>query len=179
MRENSMQRFLDILSGGGNSNVLYGFISYYQQHLDSKFKSNTSLKDPIYNSHEYFMWLLLNTLRISNRLENICFRIGIISRVDEKTSYDKMITKIKKSIPSNVKKKMSSLALVLELRHSFVHYGLPNIIRKSKIKNQILKCQKDYSFTKSVFEETNLILNAISVPKVTDPTNRITIGGKE
>ncbi len=166
MKESSMPRFLAVLSGGGNSNVLYGFISYYQQHLDSKFNSNIPLKDSIYDSPEYFVWLLLNTLRISNSLENICFRKGFISRLDEKISYDKMIAQIKKSISGDNKKKMSYLTLVLELRHSFVHYGLPNIIRKSKINPQILKCQKDYSFAKSVFAEANLILNSISVPNI-------------
>ncbi len=165
MKESSMPRFLAVLSGGGNSNVLYEFISYYQQHLDIKIKS-TFLKDSIYNSPEYFVWLLLNTLRISNSLENICFRKGIISRVDEKILYIEMIAQIKKSISGDNKKKMSYLTLVLELRDSFVHYGLPNIIRKSKIKPQIIKCQKDYSFAKSVFEEANLILNSISVPNI-------------
>jgi len=166
MKESSMPRFLVVLSGGGNSNVLYEFISYYQQHLDSKFNSNIPLKDFIYDSPEYFVWLLLNTLRISNSLENICFRKGIISRVDEKISYDRMIAEVNKSIPSNIQEKMISLTLVLELRHSFVHYGLPNIIRKSKIKNKIIEFQKDYSFAKSVFAEANLILNSISVPNI-------------
>ncbi len=174
MKKNDIQQFFDILAGAGKANVMYGYIMYYQKQIDNAAKNKKS----IYSSPDYFVWLLLNSVYLTTKLENICYRKGIIRKLDEKINgwYENLIDNLKKELTTENKKRIHYLTLVLELRHCFIHYGLPNVIRKTNTRNQINKCQNDYIFAKKVFKEADTILRSIMIPKVTGIKGIITIG---
>ena len=152
---------VDVLKGIGNANILGQHIQHFRERADK-----ADLQDP-----NFYCWVLLSALQISNAVEQTYLRAKLGSK-------DASIKQLVQHIADEATvDHRHSLALALEIRHSFAHFGLPNIVRsESKMRDGVTRKEleevlENHERLQDIFRESNEMLRSVKQPTV--PIGRI------
>lgn len=128
----------------GNENIILNHIAYFEKKLDAEVSPFRKIKLPISLAHfpNFAVWIRLYTELICNGLYWRLFRTDGDWEKIEELGYSKIKDiidyRIEKEIEQNsikipkceFKDMKKAVNLVLNLRHSFQHGGLPNPMRR-------------------------------------------------
>jgi len=170
MRKEHIGKSSDYTAAWGNENIIRNHIAYFENKLEEEIAQFKEIKIQVSLAHypNFAVWLRLKTELICNKLFYDLHRvIGDWSKII-RFKFDEIIKKIEEVYEGNpdllnksiykFKDMKKAIFLVLELRHSFQHGGLPNILREFKydIDEEIFKEMlnpNNYKKTKEIFSQ--------------------------
>jgi len=143
-RKESIKESREYIYALGNENIIRNYIKYFEKKLEAEVSSLKEIKIPVssVNYPNFAAWIRFYTELICNSLYWRLFRYeGDWKKINEYgygTVRKMIIERIKKEITTHsliktnaeLKKMKKAINLVLNLRHSFQHGGLPNTMRE-------------------------------------------------
>lgn len=168
------------LSAWGNENIVKNYIAYFEKKLIKEVSAFKNMGIEISSAHypNFAAWIRFYSGLISNSLHWKLFRYEGNWENIQKLSFgearDMMIERIEKETePLADKMNQSELTtmkeainLVLNLRHSFEHGGLPNLMRSLRYKSSEDKFirmlnPKNYKETKEIFVKAEKLIKLL------------------
>jgi len=171
------------LSAWGNENIIRNYVVYFEKKMDSEINEFHDLEYDISSASfpNFAAWIRFYTELICNSLHWRLFRIEgdwkkiqnlpfgkardmIIERIERETEL--RADRIEKNKLETMK---DAVNLVLNLRHSFQHGGLPNLMRDLWYKSneekliRILR-PKNYKETKEIFLKAEALIKLLPQP---------------
>jgi hypothetical protein len=171
------------LSAWGNENIIRNYVAYFEKKMDSEINEFQDLEYDISSASfpNFAAWIRFYTELICNSLHWRLFRIEgdwkkiqnlpfgkardmIIERIERETEL--RTDRIEKNKLETMK---DAVNLVLNLRHSFQHGGLPNLMRDLWYKSneekliRILR-PKNYKETKEIFLKAEALIKLLPQP---------------
>jgi len=142
-RKESIDKSGDHFSAWGNENIIRNYVAYFEKNLEKEVSEFENIGTEIGSVHypNFAAWIRLYTELICNSLYWRLFRNeGDWEKINKKKFWDvrdDIIKKINQDIASlsqkmdeiEINRMKKSIDLVLNLRHSFQHGGLPNLMR--------------------------------------------------
>jgi len=189
-----MERSVDLKEGSiylrefGNTNILENHIYFFEKEIDKEVKNIRFLPNPSISSCPYFsVWIRLNTELLVNLM---FYNYHRYTGCDWEEIINQGFKFIKEKIENLIidnKKWLSqtdfswaevnkSINLVIELRHSIQHGGIPNILRKINNRQYI---EAIYEMLNPInFKETKLIFQKAKKFSEVLPKTTISVGTK-
>lgn len=155
----NFEDLLHFVGASGNVNILYSHISRLQLKLDI---SNHVKRDVVVDT-VYFCWLMLFVNYIVLRIEAM-YQMKGTNRLQDKHIADLVNLFIEDLKNYKIDFDSKRIYTIVELRHSFFHFGVPNLIRikmNPKLKQNVKRCLKDYEYAKELFEEVKNLTQQI------------------
>jgi hypothetical protein len=132
------------LSAWGNENIIMNYIAYFEKKLEKEVLELKNMRIGISSAHypNFAAWIRFYTELICNSLYWKLFRYeGDWEKISKKRFIDIrdiIVEKIEKEAAFlsqktdkvEINRMKKSINLILNLRHSFQHGGLPNLMRK-------------------------------------------------
>jgi hypothetical protein len=174
------------LSAWGNENIIRNYIAYFEKKLEKEVLELKNMRIGISSAHypNFAAWIRFYTELICNSLYWRLFRY----EGDWKEIIKKGFNKIRDNIMKKIEQETASLSqkindieidrmkesinLILNLRHSFQHGGLPNLMRDLLYKSDqeefisMLNPNK-YKETKEIFLNAEKLLHLLPQPIIT------------
>ena len=182
-REVSLNEAEYYLSAWGNENIIRNYVAYFEKKMDSEINEFQDLEYDISSASfpNFAAWIRFYTELICNSLHWRLFRIEgdwkkiqnlpfgkardmIIERIERETEL--RADRIEKSEMETMK---DAVNLVLNLRHSFQHGGLPNLMRDLSYESneekliRMLK-PKNYKETKEILLKVEALIKLLPQP---------------
>ncbi len=142
------------IGGIGNANIAFEHIRKLEDNL-SLCKNKITLD----SNTDFYCWLNLYSNFIITRLENF------YQKIDENIYQNKQLGSICEDTIKRIKEidkhfESDKLKAIFEIRSSFCHFGMPNLIRiryekesGGGTKNIVEKCIEDWSYAKKILDE--------------------------
>ena len=184
-RKESIEKSGYYISAWGNENIIRNYVAYFEKNLEkevSEFK-NIEIEISSVNYPHFAAWLRFYTELICNSLYWKLFRYegdwnkiikkgfaeiieNIIGKINQDTA---LLSQKIDEIEINRMKK--SISLVLNLRHSFQHGGLPNLMRDlwySIDEEEFISIlnPNNYKETKEIFLKAEKLLLLLPQPTI-------------
>lgn len=178
-RKERVEEFIDHISAWGNENITRNHIAYFEKKLDEEIAPVKEIKFQVSLSNfpNFAVWIRLYTEFISNKFFWRLFRAREDWRKIDRIKFKSIISEVEKMIkpsliknaiykPENIRK---ASELVLELRHSFQHGGLPNLMRilNNKVDERTFTKMLDpkhYKRTKKIFSCADYFIELLPKP---------------
>jgi len=147
----NFEDLIHFVGASGNANILFGHITKLQLGLDKL----GSQKRNIVVDTDFFCWLMLYSNYIITRLESL-YQMKGENRLQDKGISALVMLFVKDLQKHKVIFDEEKIETAVELRHSFFHFGIPNLVRvkmNAQVKNTVKRCLEDYVFAKHLFEE--------------------------
>jgi len=182
-REVSLNEAEYYLSAWGNENIIRNYVAYFEKKMDSEINEFQDLEYDISSASfpNFAAWIRLYTELICNslywrlfrfegdwkKIQNLSFgkaRDMIIEMIERETEL--RADRIEKSEMETMK---DAVNLVLNLRHSFQHGGLPNLMRDLSYESneekliRMLK-PKNYKETKEILLKVEALIKLLPQP---------------
>lgn len=153
--------FLRTLGCIGNSNILSNHIKILYDRLSHKGSNFTAENDT-----DYYSWLTLNVISISQELEHKYYRHNPNhSPKNNQLPYKNIIDYFKIHLDLENKNKLHYVYSTMELRHRIIHLGVPNLIINVKNKKFIQNVlDGDYKLAEKYFQKAMTLLWKIPDP---------------
>jgi len=179
----------DCLGGMGNVGYLWNYIDYFGKFLKDEVNSISKLEThPLLKCPNFAAWLRFYTEIICNkvlielhRAENLQTRVANyyfgsavrkIIEISEKYLHQNEIDK------DEFKKMKKAIKLVVELRHTLQHGGIPNILRDMSFKDDVseeniqeMMDPQNYKKTKIIFNDANKLIESLPRPTIDSYSN--------
>lgn len=184
-RKVSFEEGRQYISAWGNENILKNHIAYFEKKLGKEIATYENEEIGVSLSHypNFAVWIRLYSELICNslywrllrsegdwtRFEYTGFEAAknmLFLKIDEKKpAFQKNINE------HDIDRMKESFELILDLRHSFQHGGLPNLMRKLKYCKDPAKLDgmlnpNNYEVTKKIFLEAEELLKLLPQPPV-------------
>jgi len=184
-RKVSINESWDYLSAWGNENIIKNYVAYFEKKMENELQELENLGYEISSAYypNFAAWIRFYTELICNSLywkllryegdwENIQnFPFGkvrdmMIERIEKETE-----TVAEKMNKSELMMMKEAINFVLNLRHSFQHGGLPNLMRDLWYKSdeekfyRILK-PKNIKETKEIFLKAEELIKLLPQPTI-------------
>ena len=182
-REVSLNEAEYYLSAWGNENIIRNYVAYFEKKMDSEINEFQDLEYDISSASfpNFAAWIRLYTELICNslywrlfrfegdwkKIQNLSYgkaRDMIIEMIERETEL--RADRIEKSEMETMK---DAVNLVLNLRHSFQHGGLPNLMRDLSYESneekliRMLK-PKNYKETKEILLKVEALIKLLPQP---------------
>jgi len=182
-RKVSINESWDYLSAWGNENIIKNYVAYFEKKMDSEINEFQDLEYDISSANfpNFAAWIRFYTELICNslhwrlfryegdwkKIQNLSFgkaRDVIIEGIERETEL--RVDRIEKNELEMMK---DAINLVLNLRHSFQHGGLPNLLRDLWYKSNEQKLirmlrPKNYKETKEIFLKAEALIKLLPQP---------------
>jgi hypothetical protein len=168
------------MSAWGNENIIRNYIAYFEKKIDSEISQFKDIPIDISSAHypNFAAWIRFYTELICNSLYWKLFRYegdwDKISKLSFGEIKGIIIDRIKKENDSNADKMNTNeinemekvINLILNIRHSFQHGGLPNLMRDLyyKSKEEEIFCMiepKNYKETEQIFMKADAFIKRL------------------
>lgn len=185
-RKESIEKSGYYISAWGNENIIRNYVAYFEKNLEKEVSEFKNIGIEIGSVHypHFAAWLRFYTELICNSLYWRLFRNEgdweIINNRGFCEVRDKIIEKIKQDTASHsqklneneINRMKKSINLVLNLRHSFQHGGLPNLMRDLRPyvdQEEFLSMlnPNNYKETKEIFLNAEKLLQFLPQPTIT------------
>ncbi len=174
----------DYLGGMGNIGYLWSYLDYFEKKLEDEIVPYKKIDPPAYiNCPNFAAWLRIYTELICNkalielhRAEKLRkkikqYRFGsAVKEIIRITGIKIAANRIKKSEFEKLKK---AIKMVVELRHTLQHGGIPNILRDINFKNDVdeedinkMMVPQNYKETKKTFYDANSLIESLPRPTI-------------
>lgn len=184
-RKVSVSEFSKYFSFFGNKNIIENHISYFEKKLKEELDQYKDIEMEISLAHypNFAAWIRLYSELICNSLYWSLFRYeGDWQKINE-MSYGEtrnyIIEKIKretrlsprKITENEIAEMKKSINLVINLRHSFQHWGVPNIVRALRYGSSLEEIAsmlnpKNYEKTRKIFENAEALIKLLPQPTI-------------
>jgi len=175
----------DYMGGKGNVGYLWNYLDYFEKKLEDEIVSYKEIDAPAHlYCPNFAAWLRIFTELICNkslielhRAEELqkeikCYHFGsAVKKIIEITERIIATTRIKKNEFERLKK---TIKMVVELRHTLQHGGIPNILRDIHFKNDVdeedinkMMVPQNYKETKKIFYDANRLIELLPSPTFT------------
>jgi hypothetical protein len=188
MRKVSISEGRRYLAAWGNENILKNHVCYFEKRAEEEIENNASFGIDVSLSYfpNFAVWLRLYSELICNALywkvfrhdgDEEIFRPGSQSgfRVIRDSALEKIRQHIDEAKISVSKEELGqmtkSMNLVLNLRHSFQHGGLPNLLRElsddcKEIEFYNMLIPNKFLETKKIFESAESLIRLLPQPSI-------------
>lgn len=171
------------ISAWGNENIIRNYVAHFEKKLKDEVAKFKNVGINVSSAHypNFAAWIRLYTELICNSLYWKLFRYEgewekinnmgfgeirdiIMERIKQEiTSFSQRITKY------DINRMKESINLILNLRHSFQHGGLPNLMRDlwyGSNKEELISMLKPHNYkeTKEIFLEAEKLLKLLPQP---------------
>ncbi len=173
---------MDYMGGMGNIRNLLCHVEYFEKKLEKEIAPYKDLDLHIHSKfHNFAAWIRLYTEYICNKALSELHRaekcphkinkykfkeaINKIINITEEIAYSKGISK------SEFNRMKKAIKIIIELRHSFQHGGLPNILRETMFEDiskrdvYEMAVAQNYEKIKKIFYSANALIELL--PKTT------------
>ena len=169
----------DYLGGMGNVGYLWSYLNYFEKKLEDEIVPYKEIDAPAYlYCPNFAAWLRIYTELICNkslielhRAEKLRekikdYRFGsAVKEIIRITGRKIAANRIKKNEFEKLKK---AIKMVVELRHTLQHGGIPNILRDINFKNDVdeedinkMMVPQNYKETKKIFYDANRLIELL------------------
>ncbi len=173
----------EYIGGLGNTN-LWSFISYFEKRLEEEIAlyREWTWSSPYYQCPNFAAWIRLNTELICNEAILALNRAEKFKYKINEYRYGRTVNKIIQLIKERGAKtaaenlriniRAKAIKLVIELRHTLQHGGIPNILREIEFKevdeNEIKRMINplNYLETKQIFRDANYLIRMLPQPSI-------------
>jgi len=170
--------------GMGNVGFLWSYLKYFEKKLEAEIVPYKKISPPAYLACPNFAaWLRIYTELICNKLLTEIHRADKLQKKINTYQFREMVEKIiritERKIATNKIKKnefaklKKAIKMVVELRHTLQHGGIPNILRDIKYKNDIdeedinkMGVPQNYKETKRIFYDANRLIDLLPKPTI-------------
>ena len=176
---------MDYMGGMGNIRNLLCHVEYFEKKLEDEIVSYKEIDAPAHlYCPNFAAWLRIYTELICNkslielhRAEKLRKKLkryhfgSAVKKIIEITERIIATTRIKKNEFERLKK---TIKMVVELRHTLQHGGIPNILRDINFKNDVdeedinkMMVPQNYKETKKIFYDANRLIELLPRPTIT------------
>jgi len=174
----------DYIGGMGNVGYLWNYLDYFEKKLDEEIVHYKEIDAPAYlHCPNFAAWLRIYTELICNkslielhRAEELRKKIKLytfgsaVREIIRITERKMAAIRIKKNEFEGLKK---AIKIVVELRHTLQHGGIPNILREINFKNDVdeedinkMMVPQNYKETKKIFYDANRLIELLPRPTI-------------
>jgi len=179
----------DYIGGMGNVGYLWNYIDYFEKSLEDEVASIDEFERyPLLNCPNFAAWLRFYTEAICNKVFIELHRAEKLqTRVKNYhfgSAVKKIIKILEKYLPQNkidkyeFEKMKKAIKLVVELRHTVQHGGIPNILREINFKDDVseediqkMMVPQNYKETKIIFNDANKLIESLPRPTIVSYRN--------
>lgn len=173
------------LSAWGNENIIRNYVAYFENKIEEEVAEFRNSGIEIGSAHypNFAAWLRFYTELICNSLYWKLFRYEGNWNLIIKKGFNELIENIMEKISRSadllsykideveIKNMKDSINLILNLRHSFQHGGLPNLMRSLKPEidqKRLLRMLNPNYFqeTKKIFFTAEKFINTLQQPSI-------------
>ena len=175
----------DYMGGMGNVGYLWNYLDYFEKKLEDEIVPYKEIDAPAYlYCPNFAAWLRIYTELICNkslielhRAEELRKKLkryhfgSAVKKIIEIIERKIATTRIKKNEFERLKK---TIKMVVELRHTLQHGGIPNILRDINFKNDVdeedinkMMVPQNYKETKKIFYDANRLIELLPRPTIT------------
>lgn len=174
----------DYLGGMGNVGYLWNYIDYFEKALADEITSKKETEDPtLLNCPNFAAWLRFYTEVICNKALIELHRAEKLQKRVKKYNFAPAVREIIKVVEdkddqtkidkNEFEKMQKAIKLVVELRHTVQHGGIPNILRDISFKDDIseeeiekMMLPQNYKETKIIFNNANILIESLPRPTI-------------
>ena len=174
----------DYMGGMGNVGYLWSYIDYFEKALEDEITSNEETDEPaLLNCPNFAAWLRFYTEVICNKVLIELHRAEQLQKRVKQYKFGSAVIEIVKILDDKLdqikidkhefEKMQKAIKLVVELRHTVQHGGIPNILRDISFKDDVseediqkMMVPQNYKETKIIFNDANKLIEFLPSPTI-------------